>query len=178
MINGLNSIVKGKENVQIKYTPLPDGKYHVYVEEIKPWVAKDFVGVDINQRDSDGRIVKGDDGKPTKVKATFTAYSADMTLTILDGEFTGRKIFANVTTHPDVLFLLEGFLYAVSMPEITLSDLQVKCKGERLIVDTYNREYVKTKANPLTGIDEQIVSNKTAVRSFLKPELMDADSGI
>jgi len=179
MIDGLKSIVKGKENPQIKFTPLPDGEYKVRVEEIKDWVAKDFVDAEINQRDTDGKIVKDDTGKNVKIKASFKAYSADITFMILEGDFAGRKIFANVTTHPDVLFLLEGFLYAVGKTEIMLQDLQKECLGKILGVDIFNRKYTRTKANPLTGIDETIESTKTAVRSFLKLELTeDEDSGI
>jgi len=180
MIIGLNNVVEGKETVQKAYTPLPEGKYKVSVEVIKDWVGKDFKDVDINQRDADGKIVKDDDGKNVKVKATFTAYSADITLSVTDGEFKGRKIFANVTTHPDVLFLLEGFLYAVGKSSIVLSALQKECINKNLEVEVYNRSYTKTVTDPSTGLDKDVEFTKTAVRNFFKLDnsIVDEIDGI
>lgn len=175
---GLDSVVKGRENQQKGFEPLPDGKYVVEVEKIEDWKAQEFKDAEINVRDADGKIVKGADGKNMKVKADFTAYSANITFTVIDGEFTGRKIFGNVTTHPDVLFLLEGFLFAVNKKEIVLTDLQKECINKRLIVEVYTRETTRTKADPHTGMDVTITAKKNAVRNFLKLDLVGTEDDL
>ena len=169
---GLDSVVTGKEMEVKSYDILPEGRYIVIVDKIDDWKGKDFDKVEINKRDSDGKVVKDDNGKNVKEKASFKAYSADIKLKVVSGEHEGRIIFTNITTHPDVLFLLEGFLYANNKSDILLNKVQKECVGNILEVEVYHKKWDRVKANPQTGVDETLESVKLAVRNFFKSDFV------
>lgn len=170
----LNSKVVGKEVKN--YEPITAGVYDATVEEIGSWKAKEFVDALINKKGDDGLVVKDESGKIEKVKETFTAYSADIKLKIVGGDFDGRYVFANVTTHPDVIFLLDQFIFA-TVGTCVLSDLQEKAIGANIRVNVGIKEYPKTTVDPNTALETVTMKTKNYVRGFYKSNIVN-DLGI
>ena len=100
--------------------------------------------------------------------ANLVYHTAKVKLRVIDGEFEKRIITTFLTTHPDAIFVTEGFLYAVDETQMKLSDMQSKLKGKTLIVDLDYREYNKTTTDKETGIDRVEVRKMPNVKKFLR----------
>lgn len=174
MITNLNAVVQGKEAKG--FEPLPAGVYDAVVDTIKPWVAKEFKDALINDRDEEGFVIRDENNKTVKVKADFTAYSSDIVLKITSGDYEGRLIFANITTHPDVSFLLDQFIYA-TVNSCVLAELPEKALGLPVRVNVGVREYVKTVTDPNTALDKEEKRVTNQVKGFYKTNITN-DLGI
>lgn len=176
MIKDLNTKVEGKKPVN-DFAPIPEGKYKVKVKEIKPWKAttKDIM---VNTKDEKGRLVKDDKGNLLKeLVKDFTFYNADVRLEVTEGEHEGRLLFTSLTTHPNAEFITKNFLYAVGVKEITLNQVQTKCVGLPLDVEVViNNNNYKIEKNPTTGAEKKVLNPRNEVKSFLKPELVEAEA--
>lgn len=170
----LNSKVVGKQSKS--FEPIPVGVYEAVVETIEPWQPKEFVNAKINKKDESGLVVRDDNGKIEKVDADFTAYSADLRLKITSGDYEGRLVFANLTTHPDVSFLLDQFIYA-TVTSCVLAELQDKALGKPLKVNVGIKEYPKTYVDPNTAIEKTEMKTKNYVKGFYKSNIVQ-DLGI
>lgn len=160
-----------------RFEQIPAGRYECVVSKVGEWEAKDFANVAVNLRDDSGKILKDDNGDRVTEKMDFTAYSANVVLDIVDGDFYGRKIFTNVTTHPNVLFLLEGFIYAIKADKgLRLTDLADSAVGKRVAVDVYHRTYEKRVVDPDTAKETKVPVVSVSVKSFMRPKDVDYDT--
>lgn len=182
MIMDLNATVKGEKPRVNDFTPIPDGEYKAIVKEIKPWegITKDIY---VNEKDENGWLVKDADGKKvTTLHKDFTFYNAKVTFEILDGDYKGRKLIENLTTHPNASFITSNFLYAANIGEITVGEIPNKCVGVKMIVgietDTYTK---KTKIKDKETGEETYKEEEKSVnriKSFAKLELDDETLGL
>lgn len=170
MINtGLDTKYEGKQNKQTNsFEPVPAGNYLVKVQEVKPWqsVVKD---VYVNQRDEYGRLVRDTNNKIVKqlVKG-LEYYRCNAVLVIEEGEHKGRRLFTNLTTHPNARFIMENFLYAIGEAEALASEVQTKATGKTLEVTVEVTSYDKKVTDENTGIEKIITVPKNEVKEFNK----------
>jgi hypothetical protein len=167
--------IKAKEQSNIEkkeYTPLPEGTYNVEVVEVAPeWKQQSKAVEYINARDSKGSLLKDDNGKLIKdAVANYTFYTLDLKLRVVEGENKGRFIFGSLTTHDNVLFLTEGFLYAVGINQLNnINDIFTEdLVGKKLMVETTNQTYTKMVDDKDTGISNPVEKTRTRIRKFLK----------
>lgn len=177
MITDLNQVVKGEAPKVSEYLPIPKGEYLVKVAEIKPWESK-VKDIYVNKKDENGWLVKDERGnKVTELVKDCTFYMAKVVFEILDeGDFKGKKISDNLTTHPNAMFITENFLYAVDVGQIALNEIQNKCVGLKLIIGVDVESYTKTtktkdkETGEETSKEEQKETNR--IKSYQKlPEV-------
>ena len=172
MITDLNQKIDGEAPKQSEYVALPKGNYPVVVKEIKPWVSttKDIY---VNEKDENGYTKK--DGKGNKISNLVKDcifYQAKTTFEVTSGEFKGRRITENLTTHPNADFIVKNFLFAAGIDNITVGEIPTKCVGVEmeleLDVETYDKK--TTKKNPETGIETVSTETKETnrIKNFLK----------
>jgi hypothetical protein len=168
MIKYDERIISGEEKPKQAFKALPNGEYVVRIDEIKTPVEVSIENAKIKLRDASGKIVKGE--FETIDKLDFARF--DITLTITEGEFAGRKIWSKLSTHPDYMWILKGLLYATGNTNITLSELSALV-GTTVKVDTNTTEqsYTKTEIDPTTALETEVqkTASKTFVNKYLKP---------
>jgi hypothetical protein len=153
------------------YETLPEGKYTVEVLEIGEWKPNTKAVEFINAKDSKGNLLKDDNGKIVKDQVkNYTFHTVDVKLKIVDGDHTGRYIFGSLTTHDNVLFLTEGFLYAVGVDSLTdINDIQkLGLVGKQLQVETQNQTYTKEVEDKDTGISMPVEKVRTRVKKYIR----------
>lgn len=166
-----------KKNYKAKavtsFEPIPEGYYLARVKEITEWKSetKDIMVI---QKDENGEKILDERGKEIREKiANCKFYNCIAKLEIMDGEHTGRIIFHNLTTHPNMDFSIPNYLYGIGEESLAPSDIQEtvgKVCQINVIIDTY----MKTVQNKDTGIDEQIPRTVNRIKSF-KPILDNED---
>lgn len=189
MVNtGLDAKRTAKAGGQLNFDPIPDGDYTLRVKEIDPWKSN-TKSIQVIQRDENGNAIKDENGKNVTEKVdNCTFYNCNVKFEIVDdGEFKGRLIFHNLTTHPNMSWSIDNFLYAVGIEELSAGQIQSACVGKVCEGSVYTDTYEKTVQNKETGIDE-IVERKINKVKSLKPlkiqdtnvseNLTDIDLGI
>lgn len=136
------------------FTPIEDGEYTVRVKEVTPWVAKTS-NVKVIQRDEKGKPILNEKGeKVTELVNDCTFYNCTAKLEIIGGEYDGRIVFHNLTTHPNMSFNIPQFLYGLGMKELSASEIQEKTKGKICIAEVYTDVYEKKVQDKETGLDK------------------------
>lgn len=162
----------GEQPTQRSYEPLPAGNYTVKVLEIKPW-EKQVKDIYINQRDDKGRILKDSSGKNVKeLTKNVEYYNALVTLEVIGGQYAGRRLFTNLTTHPNAFFITDNFLFAIEEKEMVASEIPTKALGKFLDVTVEISSYTKSVTDPDTGLETQEIKTKNDVKSFKKASLV------
>lgn len=154
-----------------EYTPLPEGIYKVEVVELGEWKPQTKAVEFINAKDSKGNLLKDDEGKLIKDKVNNYSFNTlDVSMKVIEGEHAGRYIFGTLTTHDNVVFLTEAFLFAVGVDEISdLNDIYNKdIIGKVLQVETTNQEYTKEVLDKETGLSSPVTKVKTRVKKYIK----------
>lgn len=170
MIGQLDQVIKPVE--QVSAEPIPVGEYNVKVVKIDDWKKQTKTNVKVNVKDDKGFVLKDDKGKNvTQLHPELIYYTADIVFEILEGPFKGRKIYETLTTHPNALFITEGFLFAV---EKTLSakDIPTKCIGDVLKVKTKIDTYEKIVTDKQTGFENKEIKSNTRVDKYLKTDFV------
>jgi hypothetical protein len=166
--------LKVKAKKQEDFEDLPIGKYTVEVVSVDDWEKKELKNAQISVRDDDGYVVKNEKGKPQKQTIpNLVFYTAKTKLKVIDGEHNGRFITTFLTTHPDALFITEGFLYAIDETEMSVDDMPTSnpkspLKGKTLVVDLDYREYEKTITDKDTGIDTVELRRMPNIKKFIR----------
>jgi len=143
--------VQGKE--QKSYDDLPVGRYTVTVKTVDDWEVKSVKNARVIVRDEDGAMLKDEKGKIKREIIPLLEYAtAKVKLEVVEGEHAGRLIFTSLSTHPDALFVMEGFLFAIDKSEVTLGDVKKECEGEMLDVELNYRIYEKENVDQATGL--------------------------
>lgn len=160
MINLNEKIVN--EQDKASFTPIVDGDYEVEVVEIKGPEQVSLQNVSVKARDVEGRIIKGQ--KTVLPQLDFVRFN--VTLKIVGGEFDGRRIWTKLTTHPDYVWLLKGFVFATGQTDISLSSLPTLV-GSRVKVNTTTsaQTYTKVEVDPETALETEVT--KTTEKTFV-----------
>jgi hypothetical protein len=172
MLN-LNDKVKGKEATNGgDFTPIPKDRYAFKVKEVKPWKAK-TQNINVIVKDDKGYTKKDDKGNTIKeLKKDVTYYNADISLEVIDGEYKGRLVFGNITTHPNAEFITENFVYAIGLDEVELGKLPHLATGKTLDAEvSVNEEAYKYEENKVTGQKDKVISPKNEIDKFFRTEL-------
>lgn len=169
MINtSLDKKYVAKAGGQTNFDPIPDGDYTLRVKEIEPW-KESIKTIQVIQRDENGNVIKDVNGKNlTETVSNCKFYNCNVKFEIVDGEYNGRLVFHNLTTHPNMSWAIPNFLYALNMQELTASEIQKSCVGKMCIGTIYTDTYEKVQQNKNTGIDEIVIRTVNRIKS-LKP---------
>lgn len=171
---------------QLNYDPIPEGDYKLRVKEIEPWKLskKD---IKVIMRDENGNALKDEKGNNlTELVKDCEFYNCNVKFEVVDGEFAGKLIFHNLTTHPNMSWSIDNFLYAVGIEELSASQIQGVCVGRECDATVYIDTYEKTVQNKETGLDEVKIREVNRIKS-LRPlknvevvsiNLNDIDLGI
>lgn len=158
------------------YEPIPEGTYNVRVLEVQPWEKK-VKDIYINVRDEKGKLVKDESGATAKeLHKNVEYYNALMTLEITHGEFSNRRLFTNLTTHPNASFITDNFLYAIGAKEMVASEIPTKAVGKGLDVAVEISSYKRTITDPDTGLETSETRTRNEVKAFRRaPKADDTD---
>lgn len=171
---------------QLNYDPIPEGDYKLRVKEIEPWKLskKD---IKVIMRDENGNALKDEKGNNlTELVKDCEFYNCNIKFEVVDGEFAGKLVFHNLTTHPNMSWSIDNFLYAVGIEELSASQIQSVCVGRECDATVYIDTYEKTVQNKETGLDEVKIREVNRIKS-LRPlknvevvsiNLNDIDLGI
>lgn len=171
---------------QLNYDPIPEGDYKLRVKEIEPWKLskKD---IKVIMRDENGNALKDEKGNNlTELVKDCEFYNCNVKFEVVDGEFAGKLVFHNLTTHPNMSWSIDNFLYAVGIEELSASQIQGACVGLECDATVYIDTYEKTVQNKETGLDEVKIREVNRIKS-LRPlknvevvsiNLNDVDLGI
>jgi ribosomal protein S28E/S33 len=152
-------------------TPLPEGTYTVQIVELGEWQSKvKAVGM-INAKDSKGNLLRDDNNGIVKDQVkNYEFFTLEIKMKVVEGEHEGRTIYGSLTTHDNVLFLTENFLYAMGISELNnINDLfKHNLVGKRLKVETQNQTYTKAVMNNDTGMSTDVEKIKIRIKKYLK----------
>lgn len=169
MVNtGLDTKRTARAGGQMNFDPIPEAEYILRVKEIEPW-KKSVKTIAVIVRDENGNVLKDEKGKNiTENVENCEFYNCNVKFEVVGGEYDGRVIFHNLTTHPNMNWSIDNFLYAVGIDELAASQIQSvcvnrMCKGV-VIIDSYK----KTQQNKETGIDEEIEKKVNRIKSLKK----------
>lgn len=152
----------------VNYDPIPDGEYVLRVKEVDPWKETKKT-IQVIQKDENGNAIKDDKGKNiTETVKDCVFYNCNVKFEVVSGEYDGRLIFHNLTTHPNMSWSIDNFLYAIGIQELAASEIQEKAKGAMCCGTVYTDTYTKVVQNKETGIDEEVERKVNRVKS-LKP---------
>ena len=152
----------------MNYDPIPDGEYTLRVKEVDPWKETKKT-IQVIQRDEDGNVLKDENGKNiTETVKDCVFYNCNVKFEVVGGEHNGRLIFHNLTTHPNMSWSIDNFLYAIGINELAASQIQNTVKGAMCSGNVYTDKYTRTVQNKETGIDEEVERKVNKIKS-LKP---------
>ena len=168
----LNSKIEGASSGGEDFSPIPNNTYHVIVEKVSDWKSE-VVDINVNQRDEHNKIVKDGDGKNIKVSLkSQTLYKANVTFTVTAGDFKGRKVFLNLSTHPDIIFRTQNLLWAVGKASIQLGDLQRAIVGLPLDITVEIKKRPSKVVDKTSGATTYVDKDFNDVTAFAKPSLI------
>lgn len=154
------------------FSPIPEGKYTVRVKEITEWKeSKKDVKVII--RDEDGKPLLDEKGeRVTELQKDCVFYNANVKFEIVGGEYEGRMLFHNLTTHPNMDFSISNFLYAIGKSELSAAEIPTECLKAvceaTVIVTTYEKKTVDKD----TGLETVEQKPKNEIKYLSKlPEI-------
>jgi len=168
MVNtGLDRKYTAKEGGGLNFDPIPDGEYKLRVKEISDW-NKNTKTLNVIQKDEKGNAIKNAEGKNLTEKIeNCEFYNCMVKFEVVGGEYDGRLIFHNLTTHPNMDWSIPNFLFAIGLQELMPSQIK-ECVGKECLGTTFIDTYDKVVQNKETGIDETVSRNVNKIKS-LKP---------
>lgn len=173
--NALNKKITAKQSTVTNFDPLPKGEYDAIIEKVDDW-KQTTRNIFVNKRDERGYVIKDAKGKTIKENVNnATLFEATITFRIIGGEFEGRKLWLDLSTHPDLEFRTEHLLWALGIEEVSLGDIQEKCKDKLVKLNVDVTTYDKKVVDKLTGIETLVPTTKNVIKGFAKSTLV-ADS--
>lgn len=169
MVNtGLDNKYTAKAGGQTSFEPVPEGEYTLRVKEVDPW-KESIKTIKVIQRDEKGNAIKDEKGNNvTETVKDCKFYNCNVRFEIVGGEYDGRLIFHNLTTHPNMSWSIPNFLYALNLKELMASQIQTSCLGKECLGTVSIDTYEKAQQNKDTGIDETVTRTINRIKS-LKP---------
>lgn len=169
MVNtGLDRKYVAKEGGQTNFDPIPEGDYRLRVNSIEPWKSTTKT-ISVILKDENGNVLKDEKGNDiTETVPNCEFYNCIVKFEVVGGEYNGRLIFHNLTTHPNIDWNIPNFLYALGVPELSAGQIQNSCKNLECEGHVFIDSYDKTVQNKETGIDEIVKKSINRIKS-LKP---------
>lgn len=153
MITSLDTVVTAEEQKNTEFELLPKGDYIVKIVEIEPWSKRTLKNVTL---------------KPSNEKVeSVDIYNANVKMEVIEGEHTGRWLFDNLTTHPNMPWVVKGFIYAVGEENIKLSQIQ-RLEGSVCKVHVKIDSYEKKVTDKDTGLETTYTKEKNAIARYIK----------
>lgn len=169
----LNKKYTAKESVAMDYSPIPDGLYRAKVKEVSPW-KKETKTIKVIQRDENGNALKDEKGNNiTETVQNCEFYNCSVRMEITEGQYSGRLVFHNLSTHPNMPFSIPAFLYGLGVSELSAGEIQDNVPGKECMIDVITETYTKTVQNKETGLDEEQERQINKVKNF--KQLPDQD---
>ena len=169
----LNKRYTAKESVAMDYSPIPDGLYRAKVKEVSPW-KKETKTIKVIQRDENGNALKDEKGNNiTETVQNCEFYNCSVRMEITEGQYSGRLVFHNLSTHPNMPFSIPAFLYGLGVSELAAGEIQDNVPGRECMIDVITETYTKTVQNKETGLDEEQERQINKVKNF--KQLPDQD---
>lgn len=169
----LNKKYTAKESVAMDYSPIPDGLYRAKVKEVSPW-KKETKTIKVIQRDENGNALKDEKGNNiTETVQNCEFYNCSVRMEITEGQYSGRLVFHNLSTHPNMPFSIPAFLYGLGVSELAAGEIQDNVPGKECLIDVITETYTKTVQNKETGLDEEQEKQINKVKNF--KQLPDQD---
>ena len=155
----LHTTVKAKESDQVDYSkPIPSGTYAVKIKEIKPWKNKLYPTI---SRKATGEVLNN-----------ITVYYTSVVLEVVSNDsHNGRLLFYNLTTHPNVPWIIPSFLYALGINEMALSEFQTGCVNKYASAEVTITNKVKTTTDKDTGFETTNVVLQNEVKKLIENEI-------
>lgn len=170
----LNKKYTAKESVAMDYSPIPDGLYRAKVKEVSPW-KKETKTIKVIQRDENGNALKDEKGNNiTETVQNCEFYNCSVRMEITEGQYSGRLVFHNLSTHPNMPFSIPAFLYGLGVSELAAGEIQDNVPGKECMIDVITETYTKTVQNKETGLDEEQERQINKVKNF--KQLPDQDT--
>jgi hypothetical protein len=169
----LNKKYTAKESVAMDYSPIPDGLYRAKVKEVSPW-KKETKTIKVIQRDENGNALKDEKGNNiTETVQNCEFYNCSVRMEITEGQYSGRLVFHNLSTHPNMPFSIPAFLYGLGVSELAAGEIQDNVPGKECMIDVITETYTKNVQNKETGLDEEQERQINKVKNF--KQLPDQD---
>ena len=163
----LNKPIRAREDKGLDFSPAPKGDYVLRVLEVSPWKASKPLDIKVIQRDEKGKALKDEKGNNiTKLETGVTIYNSNVSFEIVGGEHEGKRVFYNLTTHPNIPFSIPSFLYGLDITSMAASEIPEKCKGRLCFASVDIETYNKTIQNKETGLDEIQSREINKVKNF------------
>lgn len=170
----LNKKYTAKESVAMDYSPIPDGLYRAKVKEVSPW-KKETKTIKVIQRDENGNALKDEKGNNiTETVQNCEFYNCSVRMEITEGQYSGRLVFHNLSTHPNMPFSIPAFLYGLGVSELAAGEIQDNVPGKECMIDVITETYTKIVQNKETGLDEEQERQINKVKNF--KQLPDQDT--
>lgn len=146
----LDDVVEAVEQESVDFSPLPKGTYNVVLESVGDWKEKILPSVDIKEKGTVVDTVKN-----------YKMFNCNLKFKVLDGDYAGRLLFHNITTHPNMPWSVSGFLYAMGVPKMKLSQVK-NLVGSTCTAYVDTRSYDKKITDKETGMEtiETVVENE------------------
>lgn len=169
MVNtGLDTKRTAKAGGQMNFDPIPEAEYTLRVKEIEPW-KESVKTIAVIVRDENGNVLKDEKGKNiTENVENCVFYNCNVKFEVVGGEYDGRVIFYNLTTHPNMNWSIDNFLYAVGIDELSASQIQSVCLNRMCKGVVTIDSYKKIQQNKETGIDEEVEKKVNRIKSLKK----------
>ena len=162
----LNKRYTAREGVAVDFSPIPDGTYKARVKEVTPWKSE-TKNIKVILRGEDGKALVNEKGdKLTELHNNCTFYNANVKMEIIGGEYDGRLVFHNLSTHPNMPFNIPAYLYGIGMNELSASEIQEKTKDKICLIEVITESYDKKVQNKDTGLEETEKKYVNKVKNF------------
>lgn len=164
----LNKKYKANAGGGNDFSPIPEGEYKFKIKEISPWKEQKKT-IKVYQKDENGNYIV--DSKGEKVTVTVqdcVFYNSMIKLEITEGEYKGRLVFHNITTHPNMNWSIDNLLYALKLEELSAAQIPTICLNMELAGKVTIDKYKKIVQDKETGIDTEQIKEVNKIKS-LKP---------
>ena len=163
----LNRSYTAREGAPMEFTLIPDGTYRAKVKEVTPWTPKKQ-NIKVIQRDETGKALVDEKGdKVTEMVNDCEFYNCTVKMEIVEqGDYTGRIIFHNLSTHPNMPFNIPAFLYGIGMKELMASEIQSKTINKVCLIEVYTDSYTKDVEDKETGMVEKVKKEINRINYF------------
>lgn len=177
MIRGLNDEVTAVKGVEKSgFPPLPKGNYVVKLKSVGDWKTKHFDRLEANVYDDKYQQVKDANGKPvTELLKDFDIYNTQLCFTVVSPEeYAGRLLFTNITTHPNMPWIVPNFLHAMGVPKLRLSALPTLVGGVCSVYVIVKVDKVPSKDED--GLDVETEYIKNEIKGFKAVEVTEDEA--
>lgn len=175
----LNKKYSAKDARNNDFSPIPEGtKVIARVKEVGDWKPTTKT-IKVIQKDENGNALLDEKGnKITETVPNCEFYNCDVKMEVVGGDYDGRLVYHNLTTHPNMQFTVPNFMKGIGLEEATASELKEKAVGRLSEIEVTIETYEKTVQNKETGLDEVQERQVNKIKSFKKIENQNPNAEI